>query len=224
MTIRVEVARIDNVFQANRIINVSSHKPCSHEISAVSFIAPRPSLHTPWETVIRECADSSVSAIARSNWKALQWFFFGVTDTWRLKTRVSDYKKFWKVTPQLNASRPTRLSPEVELTSGAKHRFAAMAAIRSTDVPVFAEWIRATQCGMFILTDATLDLTAAITSTFAQQSGAASGTAIDWNRAVSLICSSKFIIGRCSGAFDDPDASVDFFFDPRFVQPFEELD
>ncbi len=204
-----------NLFEANDVLNLVTPQGLSGPISAVSFVAPRPSINVPWNDVLSSAIDMAMSFISTSPLCERRWLFFGATAMWKTPNAITRHKKFWSANNLINRS--SNASPEVELTYDSMVRYAVSAEINHEGVPVFGKWIRSTQCGLMFLKTSIAEQTEADVQHYFANVFTNNKSDIDWSRAVGEFCKFDSVLVRFSGSFDDPDAAVDLIYNPGLV-------
>jgi len=208
----------NDVFKTNDILNLSRHSALDKKIAAISFVTNRPSHQTPWSDVLRCSIDSALAWLSQRNVGKWKWRFFGATDGWRESTAVARHKKFWGAYEALKSRQSLKSSPEVLFQFESKIRFAVIADLESVDVPLLAEWTRARRSGLLFLSQSPGDFSDSAARTYFEALFRNRESEVDWSLAVSKLCDADSILVRCSGAFDDPDASVDLLYAPLLIQ------
>lgn len=219
MTTEIPCAKVivSNLFEPNDVLNLDRPPDRSDSISAISFVAERPSLGTTWSEVLDCAVDAALRFVGHSSWKNKSWLFFGSTDMWRTPNAITRRNRFWNTTP-LPDSFPTA-SPEVEMQAGTKHRYAVLAKVNQQLIPSCAEWIRASQSGLLILTENRFAFSAIEVEEVFRSVFSGDDSSIDWNLAIQRLSKSDDVLVRCSGSFDDPDAAVDLIHNPSLNVP-----
>ncbi|MEM6791650.1 MAG: hypothetical protein AAF715_29295 [Myxococcota bacterium] len=205
-----------DVFEPNDVLNLDRSESSAKPISAISFVAGRPVSGTSWTDVLEVAIEAAMSFVASSSWRDRHWWFFGATDMWRERRPLGRQKKFWHA---IGVAEALQASPEVAFHSGEKYRRAALAKVSAHVIPFCAERARTSQAGLFILSEAELELSRASVKEWFGSVFRGEKSDVDWNLAIRRLAKSAEVLVRCSGSFDDPDAAVDFFFNPGLTAP-----
>lgn len=207
----------ENLFEPNEVLNLTPPVGFTHEIAAVSFVALRQSFETPWRDVLFLAINAATDYLDSSPLRERGWLFFGASDMWKMPSAVTKHKKFWGANKDIAAKSLRNSSPEVEFTCDSKVRYAVTTEVSRENLPSFGEWCRSTRCGLLLLQDVVEKQTEFIVKKYYDSVFTDGEREVNWSRAVSELCASGSIVARFSGAFDDPDASVDLMYDPKHL-------
>ncbi len=211
------VERVDvcDLFKPNDVLNLTAEgaKPAA----AISFVASRPTIETPWSQVLLHSIHAMLNFVDSSSLRGRRWNFFGATELWRLPTAINTHKKFWGASQTFENFPPPTSSVEVEVRRENKVRYAVATEVTRDALPVLGDWNRATQSGVLWLDDAASQHTEDSIRGYFKRLFKQSETNVDWHLAINTFCSTGSVLVRCSGAFDDQDASVDLIYDPTLL-------
>ena len=211
------IVTVADIFEPNEVLNLSRPDGLAREISAVSFVERRLPSTASWELVVQKAIDNTLKTLIGSQLSDWKWFFFGANNGWITPSVIHRHKKFWGARGTPNISLENKNPPEIKFEHESNIRYGTLAAIKAEEVPVFVEWVRHTQSGFLVLSKTDWLLTEpqvrhCFSSVFVDGE-----SSVDWSQAVSNICDTDTVLVRSSGSFDDPDAAVDLFYDPRFI-------
>ena len=208
----------ENLFEPNDVLNLTPTRGFTQPIAAVSFVASRQSIETPWRDVLSVAISAATDFLETSSFRERGWLFFGASDIWRKPSAVIKHKGFWGANKDIAETQLQNSSPEIEFTYDSKVRYAVCAELPRETHMVFGEWIRSTQSGLMLLESSVEKQTEFDVKRYFAIAFANGDSDVDWSRAVANFCASGSILVRFSGAFDDPDAAVDLMYDPRCVK------
>jgi hypothetical protein len=138
-------------------------------------------------------------------------YFIGANDCRQQKSRLSDYRKFWKSIPALKSVDCSGFSfIETEVFSdGSDVRYATMAKVTWADVAYLAEWSRVTRCGCVLMPVDDFALTPDVVRDVYSECFGSGFDSVDYDQAIETRCHVGDVLMRFSGGFDDPDGAVD---------------
>lgn len=213
---KVRLVHAFNLFQANKVLNIVNTEALNRSVSAISFVAPRSDLSTPWSAVLYEAIQVAINYLVNSSFSSYDWYFFGANELWRIPSTIALHKKFWKATPNLDLRSTLRCSPEVAFQSSFGVRHAVCAQISPLAMPAFGEWIRSTQSGLIFVRNPESELDESLVKRLFNAVFDKKDSSVDWRKAILNLCDQEIVLLRFSGGFDDPDAAVDIIYDPSF--------
>lgn len=209
------IVEVSNLFESNEILNLCRRGKSVMDLAAVSFVSKRNLQGEEWSTVMRRAVDEAL-AYKNKLLGGLDWFFFGANDTWQRNSAVVRHKRFWKANNSLSESGLLNSSREFEfLNSDGNLRYAVCAVLTGEVLPLFCDWVRHTQSGFIFLQNKNKIHLNEIVSLLYDVAYHNNETTVDWARLAQELCSDGSLIVRCSGSFDDPDAAVDFIYNPE---------
>lgn len=202
-----------NLYDHNEVMNLNVVPSKPPQMTAESFISRRLQTGIPWEILVDEVVEEMLKMVSKSSVKDFSWYFLGASENWMVPTSDNKQSKFWGSADFSGRKIPENSSPEIMLKHAGRCRFAAMARIDSNDLPFFANWMRSTQRGIFILVEQRFDLDRpSDVGDFYSGAFRDLSIPVDWSWIAHHLYGTKFIAGRCSSS-EQRVASFDLLFD-----------
>ena len=192
-------------------------------LAGVSCVSKRVGDGEQWSEVMRRSALFALT-LFETNRTALDGsiLLYASDDVWRNNNRVSRWKGLWGACDKLSSLRAklSQVGPEIQLGEGDAIRFAGLAEVAIEEFADCAEFLRQSRSSFLFISSSRMDLTeesARVLSTLAHETDSASGTetSVLWASLACSLCSKGDVLIRANGSHSEPDAAVDFIYDPR---------